>query len=434
VNIIDICSDTLAIKVKDADGCIETVLIDMQGPGKLLANLKVSKLTCFGAMSGTIVSAPTGGTGTYSYLWSTASTNNTITDLDNGMYYITLSDVNLCERLDTAEILSYPEIVSSIVQTDVAICSYDNDNRIELTVSGGAPGFTYLWSNHLTTPILDKIVSGKYFVTITDENACNKIDSIIVAPSIVFDYKIIGDPIICLYDTIQLQVKANTPAWDTKYYQWMVSESISDVNVKNPFVYPQVSTTYYLTVDSICQDTLAKYIEIFEDYGVDAGPDETILLDQEIQLNATIADGLLYYLWSPSTGLSSDIVSNPNAKPKETIEYILKVENIHGCYEYDTLLITVIPKLVFPSGITPNNDGVNDVWVIDFVKRFPNIQVDIYNRWGSQLFSSKGYPDNERWDGVYNGEPLPVGTYYFIVHLNDGIHNEPISGPITIIK
>ena len=114
--------------------------------------------------------------------------------------------------------------------------------------------------------------------------------------------------------------------------------------------------------------------------------------------------------------------------------YILRGENIYGCYEYDSLTVTVIPELVFPSGFTPNGDGVNDVWEIDYVNKFPNIEIEIFNRWGEQLFYSKGYPDDNRWDGTFNGKDLPVGTYYFLIKLNDGIHEKPITGPITIVR
>jgi gliding motility-associated-like protein len=168
--------------------------------------------------------------------------------------------------------------------------------------------------------------------------------------------------------------------------------------------------------------------------GVDAGPDETIMKDQSVQLSATTHDSIVSYLWTPSLGLSSDIIYDPIAGPKETTLYLLRVENIYGCYEYDSLTVRVVPELIFPSGITPNGDGFNDVWKIDYVEKFPNIEIEIYNRWGEKLFYSKGYPDNERWDGTYNGKELPVGTYYFIAILNDGIHEDPITGPITIVR
>ena len=399
----------------------------------------ISAQTCFGDTSGSITAIVSGGTPIvgvprYDYLWSDATTDTLITGMSNGMYTLTVTDLNGCFKKDSALITSSPEIFSAIVQTDTALCSYDSNNRLELTVTGGMPGFTYHWSNDSVTQNIDNLVSDTYVVTITDANTCTKLDSFKVAPSIVFDFGITGDTIMCPGDTIQLEAWANVPQWNTNFYQWIASNDISDTTIQNPFVYPQNSTTFYLAVDSICKDTVAKYVQVYNSVGIDAGPDETIMLDHSTQLEASTHDSIVNYLWSPSLGLSSDIIYDPIAGPKETTIYLLRVENVHGCYEYDSLIVTVIPEIVFPSGFTPNGDGINDVWVIDYIEKFPNIEIEIYNRWGEKLFYSRGYPDDERWDGTFNGEELPVGTYYFLAKLNDGIHDEPITGPLTIVR
>ena len=78
------------------------------------------------------------------------------------------------------------------------------------------------------------------------------------------------------------------------------------------------------------------------------------------------------------------------------------------------------------------NDGVNDTWSIDQIDQFPNCNVEIYNRWGTLLFRSVGY--NEQWTGLFNEKPLPIGTYYFVIKLNDPLFPDPVTGPVTIIR
>jgi gliding motility-associated-like protein len=56
----------------------------------------------------------------------------------------------------------------------------------------------------------------------------------------------------------------------------------------------------------------------------------------------------------------------------------------------------------------------------------------MYNRWGERLFYSKGY--NTPWDGNYKGKPLPVGTYYYAIKLNNDLFPTPYVGPITILR
>lgn len=75
-----------------------------------------------------------------------------------------------------------------------------------------------------------------------------------------------------------------------------------------------------------------------------------------------------------------------------------------------------------PSVITPNNDGVNDSFIVPCLfdqVRYPNSQVTIINRWGDEVFRSRR-PYNNDWRGTFNGEDLPVGTYFYIVDFDNG--------------
>ena len=85
-----------------------------------------------------------------------------------------------------------------------------------------------------------------------------------------------------------------------------------------------------------------------------------------------------------------------------------------------------IPPLFIPDVFTPNNDGINDKWVIRGLAAYPNSKVVIINRWGNRVFEAAPY--NNDWDGTnrfspnIGGNELPVGTYYYILDLGP---NEP---------
>ncbi len=86
-----------------------------------------------------------------------------------------------------------------------------------------------------------------------------------------------------------------------------------------------------------------------------------------------------------------------------------------------------------PTVITPNGDGVNDAFVIPFYclaggEGGPENEVAIYNQWGDQVFYASPY--NNDWEGTYNGQPLPVGTYFFVVKLPR--ESKPRSGFLLI--
>ena len=84
-----------------------------------------------------------------------------------------------------------------------------------------------------------------------------------------------------------------------------------------------------------------------------------------------------------------------------------------------------------PSIITPNNDGINDAFVVpcltDLVS-FPNNSVSIYNQWGDGVFYAKPYKND--WMATQSGEELPSGTYFYIVDLGKG--DKPMSGYLII--
>ncbi len=92
-----------------------------------------------------------------------------------------------------------------------------------------------------------------------------------------------------------------------------------------------------------------------------------------------------------------------------------------------------IQILLIPNAISPNGDGKNDVWKLEFLKLlYPNAEVDIFSRWGENIYNSKG--SYSEWDGTYKGANLPVGTYYYVINLNDSSIPEPLKGGILLIR
>jgi gliding motility-associated-like protein len=80
---------------------------------------------------------------------------------------------------------------------------------------------------------------------------------------------------------------------------------------------------------------------------------------------------------------------------------------------------------------SPNGDGINEIWEIQRIENYPEATVEIFNRWGTQVYkSTDGY--KQPWDGKHKGENLPLATYYYIIRL-DKI-SKPISGNVTIVR
>lgn len=85
----------------------------------------------------------------------------------------------------------------------------------------------------------------------------------------------------------------------------------------------------------------------------------------------------------------------------------------------------------YSNTMTPNGDGANDTFYIENIETFPNNHLIIYNRWGHKVYETNGYLND--WNGKWNGKPLPMGTYYFHITLNDNA-NRTHSGYISILR
>jgi gliding motility-associated-like protein len=81
--------------------------------------------------------------------------------------------------------------------------------------------------------------------------------------------------------------------------------------------------------------------------------------------------------------------------------------------------------------ITPNGDGYYDTWNIKNIELFPEAEVQVFNRWGQKVFTSRNISADD-WDGSVDGKPLPMDSYHYILYLSKD--SNPIKGTITIIR
>ena len=106
-------------------------------------------------------------------------------------------------------------------------------------------------------------------------------------------------------------------------------------------------------------------------------------------------------------------------------------------YDLDLIINDCSVSIITPTAITPNQDQINDTWeIVDLDLFYPENVVRIYNRWGNLIFEhlssvTNPYGSNQ-WDGTYNGEELPIGSYYYIIEYNDG-SSDSETGSVSII-
>lgn len=142
------------------------------------------------------------------------------------------------------------------------------------------------------------------------------------------------------------------------------------------------------------------------------------------------------YLWDFGDGTTSTDINPQHLYTKKgSFTVKLTATNKGACTNTISLgkLVLRYDVVVFiPNTFTPNSDGIND----DFGVKITNLRdyrIQIFNRYGQQLYEAKDIL--KRWNGLYQGNPVPVGTYYYVITgitLNDDALKE--GGYVTVIR
>lgn len=160
-----------------------------------------------------------------------------------------------------------------------------------------------------------------------------------------------------------------------------------------------------------------------------AGNDISINFGESITLTGS-GNGSPF--WSPSTILNNPNSYTPIAKPEETTTFILVVLDTNGCYNSDSVLVSVEKsnEVIITNLFTPNADGINDTWYIQNIEQYPENEVSVFNIYGKLIYNTKGYKND--WGGTINSTPVTDGTYYYVVKLSND--KEVIKGPLEILR
>jgi len=140
------------------------------------------------------------------------------------------------------------------------------------------------------------------------------------------------------------------------------------------------------------------------------GEMDTIYIEDNPENGTVIYNGDGTYIYHPNEGYCDNLDG-------DSFTYVLC--NEFGCDTASVTIYTLCADLLFYTGISPNNDDVNDVFYVLGIGQYPDNDLCIFNRWGNQVFYTKNYQND--WRGTWNGKDLPDGTYFYV--FNDGNGN-----------
>ena len=216
-----------SVTVTDANNCVATLTDTINEPDPYVLSFFTEDESCPGLQDGSVDLTVQGGTAPYTYFWSNIQFTQDISGLQPGIYTVVVTDANGCQTAGNSVINTVPFLSLSLSGTDVS-CFNGTDGSIDLSVTGGSPGYTYLWSNGGTSQDLSGIPAGNYSVTVLDSNLCSTSDSIVITqPGDIF-ISATANPISCSGGSdgaIDLTVFGGTAPYA---YAWSNSSTAED--------------------------------------------------------------------------------------------------------------------------------------------------------------------------------------------------------------
>lgn len=170
---------------------------------------------------------------------------------------------------------------------------------------------------------------------------------------------------------------------------------------------------------TIDEEQYCKNIEVVDNPEIDLENEILLLPGETAELSA--GEGYSTYKWS--TGETSQSIET-----KQYGMYYVTVSNEFGCEATDSIEVKFAG---IPTYITPNGDGVNDIWEILMIEEFPEAQISIFDRFGNLVRSYDGA--EYLWDCTdRNNEPVRADSYWYIINL--GKNHAVQKGHVTVIR
>lgn len=246
---------------------------------------------------------------------------------------------------------------------------------------------------------------------------------------------ILSDETICFQDVITATATV-VDCPDTAAYKWFINGLLVATTTEPTFLSTEILDGDVLSVETSCFTLCPEVVTAVSNpvtvttISLDAGADLTIEYGDTVQLFGSTSAGA--FEWSPGFGVSSINALNPFVWPLTTTTYTLTATE-GECSLSDQVIVTVIPRLIFPNTFSPNNDGLNDTWQIEGIELYPDCFIRIHDRWGQEVYQSTGYSQEKAWNGENRRGPLSEGVYFYIIDLRDE-QKQQFKGSITLIR
>ncbi len=456
------------INVEDSNNCTFTVDVEIMQLGLVTADAGFSQMLCNSDVAVLVGNNPAAGTGR----WVLVSGSNTPTispatgNVANvtGMiasptpYFFNYSiSLGSCMSTDTMMVTNYLPVTPSIAGGDQKLCSTGKDVTETMTANTPAAGIGN-WTQlsgpsqaiiqDTANPVTDVTItaSGDYvFQWMITNGAClasaDEVTISVLEPLIVSAG---ADTTIFPGATTTL---AGSASGGSGFYAWnwqpavMLENSLAQDPITVALNTETLLTLTVLDISTLCSnvDTVMIFMGTELNPLVAVADYDTTLLNTPVTINVLANDTkpvgsslMLSFCGNPAHGIvvlnsDSTITYTPYSGFNGDDSFCYRIcDKLKPQFCADNMVYIRVKQpnindLIAYNGISPNADGVNDIFKIKGIEKYPDNTLLIYNRWGDKIREFAGYNNTSRsWDGKNeNGKPLPNGTYFYILDVKN---------------
>ncbi len=343
---INLAPGTYYVTVTDGQNCVGRDTIIITEPSAVTFTSSVTTVLCNGGNNGLIAVAPSGGNGSYSFVWSNgAPSNDTAYNLTAGNYQVTVSDANSCSATGTFNVTQPAALAFNPAQTKDIRCFNGNDGFIIVSATGGASPYNYAWSHNLTLnqPNATNLTAGNYTVVVADTNNCTISQNFTLtqpANGLTVSAATVTDATCFGYSDGSATINA---AGGATPYTYLWSASANNQTTQTATALAAGTYDYTVTDDSLCTAIGSAIINAPAQIQV-SGVVTNVFCNgnSDANINVTTTNGVapLSYAWNPTGQTSEDIINIPAGT------YTITVTDNTSCSQSASFTVTEPPLLV----------------------------------------------------------------------------------------
>ena len=329
--------------VTDKNGCTKTAAFVLTNPLEINITGFATNTYCNKSV-GSVTINVVNGTAPFTYIWSNGKTTKDLSSLSAGIYQVTVTDKNNCNKSESFVVndnggISITENITNIK------CNGQNDGVIIITLSGGNAPYNINWSNGMNNiNTINNLIAGNYSVTVSDLNKCIAIKMFEITQPAQININSSVNPVQCFGQSngsISLTVSGGTSPFTYKWSNGATSKDISSLTAGN----------YTVTVTDANNCTTTKSITVNQPQEISINPtakNPDCFNGANGSIDLTVSGGTApyTYLWNGTPGsnnLSNLIAGN----------YAVTVTDKNGCTKTSAFVLTN-PLEINITGITNN--------------------------------------------------------------------------------